>query len=167
MIKRIIIALLFFNLAFLSNALNISNLEFLKGSSVYERVFLFFFPISYKYESFFNIDDDNLNLDIQIKQKDILKEPSTPSYFDSDVIFMIKDIPINYSNETSIPVTIQCNQKFIKKKAVFKIYRSNNILIIRGNINNLKIMEITGNEFFQNRFNWNLPIYFDLRFKIN
>jgi hypothetical protein len=167
MLKKIFLPIYFLFIIFTVTSAEISNIELLNGSYIYEKIFIFFFPISNKYEAFYNIEDEGINFDILIKQNDIIHEPATPSYFETDIVFKIKSVKYDASNEMKTTVIIQCNQKFIRKKAQFKIFRSGNILILKGSINNIKIKDITENEYFQNRFNWHLPIYFDLRFKIN
>ncbi len=140
-----------------------NNIILLKGSKIYARILLFFFPISDKYESFYNFQEDSFNLEISIQKSSIKNEPSTPSYFDSNLIFHIKNIPYDSSGNFVLPVTIQCNKKFINKKVNFKIFRKDQILILKGEINNLNINEITDNKYFKKRFKWKYPLHFDIR----
>lgn len=142
------------------------NITYLPGSNIYIRIFLFFFPISKKYEIFSSFEDDFINLDIICKQENIISEPETPAYFDSNVTFHIRNIPFNESAKIRLPVSIRCKQKFIKKRITFTIYRNEDILILKGALNNLKIKEITENKYFKNRYNWKYPLYFDIRLQL-
>jgi hypothetical protein len=142
---------------------NPKSFKLLLGSSIYIRIFLFYFPISKDYNAFISYQESNFSLDITINKENIKIEPDTPSFFDSNLTFHIMEIPYNTSGQIKIPISIQCNQKFIKKKALLTIYQKDDILIIKGTINNLFVNEITDNEYFKNRFNWKYPVYFDLR----
>lgn len=144
----------------------VSNIKLLPGSNIYIRIFLFFFPITKKYEVYFDLEENTINLKMMCKKTDIINEPATPSYFDSNITFHIKNIPIHDSSQTRLPISIQCNQKFIKKKIDFTIYKKEDILILKGALNNLKIKEITNKQYFKNRFNWKYPLYFDLRLQL-
>ncbi len=146
---------------------NFNNIILLKGSNIYVKIFLFFFPISDNYEPFFTFMDDSFNLEILINRNSIKSEPSTPPYFESDLVFIFKNIPYNISGNYSLPVTIQCNQKFIKKKINFTIYHKDQILILKGALNDLFINEIIENDYFKKRYKWKFPIYFDIRMFIN
>lgn len=169
--KRKILLILFLIIIICSNLTSEEhqrpNILFLHGSNIYVRIFLFYFPLANKYKTFFNLQETSFNLEILLKENNIKKEPLTPSYFDSDLIFLIKDIPYNKSGKYKLPITIRCNKKFIFKKVKFLIYRKQNILILKGSIDNLYLKEITENEYFKNRFNWKFPFYFDIRLQIN
>lgn len=143
--------------------LNLANTLFLPGSNIFNRIFLFYFPISYKYDAFYAIQDNKLNLDVIINKDNIKIEPSTPGYFETDLNIYIKNIPYQKSDRISLSVTIQCNKKFIKKNVDFVIFIKDNIMILKGSINDLLIQEITDNEYFNKRFKWTYPIIFDLR----
>ena len=130
------------------------------------RIFLFFFPISNNYDYFYyNIEKNFFDFEIDINKENINNEPLTPSYFDSDLVLHIKNIPNYKSGKYRLPVTIQCNKKFIKKKVVFTIYRNKDVIIIKGELNDLLIGEITDNQYFKNRLKWQFPFYFDIRLK--
>jgi hypothetical protein len=146
-----------------SQEYNPKSFKLLLGSSIYIRIFLFYFPISKEYNAFINYQESNFNLDITINKENIKIEPDTPSFFDSNLTFHIMEIPYNTTGQIRLPISIQCNQKFIKKKALLTVYQKDNIIIIKGTINNLFINEITDNDYFRNRFNWKYPVYFDLR----
>ena len=143
------------------------KINFLDGSNIYARILLFFFPISHHYETFFKIEDNKLNIEITIDKEKIMNEPSTPSYFESNIVFYIKNIPYKESRKKKLSVTIQCNQNFINKKVPFIIYKKKDILIIKGSLNDLYVKEITEKEYFKNRFKWRFPFYFDIRLQIN
>jgi hypothetical protein len=161
----------FFIIAFIVLTANIfsqeyTDINFLPGSNVYIRIFLFYFPISAKYDYFYyNIEKDFFDFELDVSADNIKNEPMTPSYFESDLVFHIKSIPNYKSGKYKLPVTIQCNKKFIKKKVDFTIYRNKDIIIIKGEMNDLKIGELTENQYFKNRFNWKFPFYFDIRLK--
>jgi hypothetical protein len=146
-----------------SQNINRQNFKLLPGSNIYIRLFLFYFPISKEYEVFINSQDKFYNLDIVINKENIKIEPDTPSFFESNLTFHIIEIPYDFTGTMKLSISIQCNQKFIRKKVNFTIYQKENILIIKGAINNLYINEITDNEYFKNRFNWKYPLYFDIR----
>jgi|GEM_PF-1260552 len=150
-----------------SNDFQDTNIKFLPGSNIYVRIFLFYFPLSKQYEVFFNLQDEYFNLDIFIKENNIIKEPYTKSYFDSDILFRINKIKYYKSKELIIPITIRCNKKFITKKALIIINCKENILIIKGQINDLEIGEITEDEYFKKRYKWKLPFYFDIRLQLS
>ena len=141
---------------------NNSQISFLDGSNIYVRIFLFFFPISNKYETFFQVENDTLNIEITIDKDNINNEPSTPSYFESNLVFYLKNIPYKKSAKTTLPITIQCNKNFINKKVNFIIFKKDDILIIKGSLNDLYV-----NEYFKNRFKWRFPFYFDIRLQLN
>lgn len=158
----ILLFFLFFNSIIHSQTLD-DNIILLEGSNIYARIFLFFFPISDRYESFFTLLKDSFNLEISIIKDSIKNEPSTPPYFESDLIFNIRDIPYNKSGNFKLPIIIQCNKKFINKNVYFTIYRKDQILILKGALNDLYIDEITDNEYFKKRSRWKFPIHFDIR----
>jgi len=146
--------------------LNYTDIKLLPGSNIYNRIFLFFFPVSGKYDYFYyNIEKNYFDFELDIARENIKSEPMTPSYFESDLIFHIKNIPNDVSGKYRLPVTIQSNKKFIKKKVNFTVYRNKDIIIIKGDLTDLKVGEITDNQYFKNRFNWKYPFYFDIRLK--
>jgi len=140
---------------------------FLPGSNVYVRIFLFFFPISDKYETINQIEKDSLITELIIRKENIKNEPSTPPIIETDLNIRIKDIPIKSSGSYDLDVTIRCNKKVNFKKASITVYRKDGILILKGHLKNLSIKEISDNGYFKNRFMWKFPFYFDLRYKIN
>lgn len=163
----ITLLLLIFNININTQPKNFNNIILLKGSNIYVKIFLFFFPISDTYEPFFNFLEDSFNLEILINKNSIKNEPSTPPYFESDLAFHFKSIPYDLSGNFSLPVTIQCNQKFIKKTIDFTIYKKDQILILKGALNDLYINEIIENKYFKKRYKWKYPVYFDIRMFIN
>ena len=162
----LVLVLTIYNINAYSQSLD-DNIILLKGSNIYVRIFLFFFPISDKYEPYFTFLKDSFNLEISINKTSIKNEPSTPSYFESDLIFHIRDIPYNNSGNFLLPIIMQCNKKFINKNIYFTIYRKDQLLILKGALNDLYISEITDNEYFKKRSKWRYPIYFDIRLFIN
>jgi hypothetical protein len=145
----------------------IEKLVFLPGSNIYIRIFLFFFPLSNNYETIYSIDDGSLISEIILRKDYIKNEPATPPIFESDLNIRIKDIPLDRSGSFTLPITIRCNKKVNFKKVNFTVYRRNDILILKGQVKDLHIKDISDNEYFKNRFNWNFPLYFDLRYQIN
>ena len=59
--------------------------------------------------------------------------------------------------------TLRIEPKFINKNVHFTIYRKEQILILKGALNDLYINEITDNEYFKKRSRWRFPIHFDIR----
>jgi hypothetical protein len=166
--KLLILIFLFFFIFHLNinSQENNENIILLKGSNIYARIFLFFFPISDKYESFFIFLKDSYNIELSVKKESIKNEPSTPPYFESDLIFHIRNIPYNESGIFKLPLIIQCNKKFINKDVNFTLFRKGHLLIIKGALNDLYINEITDNEYFEKRSKWKFPIHFDIRLYI-
>lgn len=165
----ILLILIFLSVFNLSAKKSSSNIEilFLHGSNIYNRIFLFYFPISNTYNVFDNIEGDLFNLEILINKDDIRNEPLTPSYFETDLFFRIKDIPINKAGRMKLPITIRVNKKVFYKNAYFTIHKKENVMILNGELNNLFIKEITENKYFKHRFKWRYPIYFDIRLQFN
>jgi hypothetical protein len=129
------------------------------------RIFLFFFPVSNAYESYSTIEDNLLVSEITIKRDTIKNEPSTPPLFDTDLIIRVKDIPLESGNY-ELNVTLRCNKKVNFKQVNFTVLKKNNLLILKGYINNLLLNEISDNDYFKKRLKWKYPLYFDLRFNI-
>lgn len=138
----------------------------LPGSNVYARIFLFYFPISKKHETYLTIQKNTFILEILIKKDQFILEPFTPSYFETELLFSIKNISFKKNGRYRLPISIRVNQKFIEKKAEVSIYFKENILIINGALNDLFIKDITDNQFFKKRYNWRYPIYFDIRIQL-
>ena len=151
----------------LDNKSNDSKFNPLSGTSVFVRIFLFFFPIAKNYQFSFIEGKKTLTVDISIKENDIKNEPSTPSIFDTDLKIKIQEIPMNQSGKFILPITIRCNRKVNFKTGTLTILNNGNVLIIKGGINELLIKDISDNEYFKKRFKWEYPIYFDLRFGLN
>ncbi|MBN2544906.1 MAG: hypothetical protein JXB50_03850 [Spirochaetes bacterium] len=169
MYKKIIIInflLLLFSFKFYSQQTDSKSFLLLPGSKVYSRVFLFYFPLSDEYNIYFGFQKNTFNLEILIKKDDIKKEPFTPKYFESEILFTIKKISYNKSGRYVLPVSIRCNQKFIEKKVIFSIFFKDNVMIINGAFNDLYIKDITNNEYFKKRYNWKYQIYFDIRLQL-
>jgi hypothetical protein len=142
-----------------------SRLSLINGSNIYMRIFLFFFPITSTYESYSTIEESTLISEITIKKDTIKNEPSTPPLFDTDFTIRIKDIPLKSGNYT-LNVTLRCNRKVNFKDVNFTVLKKNNLLILKGYINNLLLNEISDNDYFKKRLKWKYPLYFDLRYNI-
>ncbi len=143
------------------------NLEPLKGTNVFVKIFFFFFPIANNYEFSFTRGRKSLTLDIDVKKSDIRNEPATPSIFDTDLKIKIQSIPLNQSGKFVLPITIRCNKKVNFKTGTLTVLNNGSVLIVKGGINELLIKDISDNEYFKKRFKWEYPVYFDLRFKLN
>lgn len=171
MIKKrlIIIFIILFILIFAQSQDNNfkDNMIVLPGSNIYNRIFMFFFPISKSYQTFSNIANDKFDLEILMRNEDIRKEPATPPYFETDLFFRIKDIPLKNTGKKDLPITIRTNKKVLFKEVRFNIHIKENIIIIKGELYDLYIKEITDNDYFKNRFKWRYPIYFDIRIQLN
>ncbi|OHD12246.1 MAG: hypothetical protein A2Y34_00070 [Spirochaetes bacterium GWC1_27_15] len=164
--KFLLIFILIFSLI-INNLYCEKNFKILSGSNLYMRIFFFFFPISNKYEYIFQEQDDLLILDITLKKENIKNEPSTQPLFETDLNIKLQNVPINKSGKSDIPISIRCNKKVGFKNVDFTIYRNDNILILKGCLDNLSVNEISDNEYFKKRFKWKYPIYFDIRIRIS
>lgn len=162
-----LISIFIYALLALSNKL--SSLEtnnsflLLSGSNIYVRIFLFYFPLAREYDIYFTFQKDTFTLEILIDKENIKKEPFTPSYFTTNILFSIKKIRYKKNGRFILPVSIRCNQKFIEKKSIISTYFKKNVFIINGYINDLYIKDITDDPFFKKRYNWKYPLYFDIR----
>jgi hypothetical protein len=165
--KKILIFLLMIIIpVFLLNPADTPHLSLIKGSNIYIRIFLFFFPISNAFDSFSMIEDDSLISELTIKKDDIKSEPSTPPVFETDLNIRIKDIPLQSGNYT-LNVTLRCNKKVNFKDVNFIVYKKDKLLILKGFMSNLLLNEISDNEYFKKRLKWKFPLYFDLRYRID
>ena len=144
--------------------------RFIDGSKIYTKVFLFFFPISKEYNSFFTVYGNNLLIDLKIQKDDLKTAPSNdstiPQIVDSDLSFTLLDVPIGVTGEFKIPVSIRCNNKISQKKIDCKIITNEDIMVIQGKLSTLRIGEMTDNPYFKNRAIWFYPYYFDIRIQL-
>jgi len=161
--KKIIIIIFSFVLFFLFSD---SKFFLIKGSNIYIKIFSFYFPLSKAVNSFYQVYDDKLNLELTMKKENIINEPRTPPVFDSDLIIKIHNIPINFNGNINLPIIFRHNKKISFKNVGFTIFKRNNILILYGKLDDLKIDELSNNDYFKNRFRWKYPLYFDLRIQI-
>lgn len=152
---------------FSQTIINAQEFNLIRGSNIYQRIFLFYFPLAKigKYDLFSEVVDGKLRLEISIEQKNINKEPSTPPLFKSNLVFIIKNIPYNETKKFIAEITIKCNYKMLLKKANFVVIKDRNIFIIQGTLDDFNISEITKDPYFKNRLKWKLPLYFDIRLK--
>lgn len=171
--KNIIIILLFFIFTFSISNQSINRpkpqgdeILFIKGSNIYIKIFLFFFPLAKNYETFFTIINNNLTAEIKIKKENFINEPKTTPLFETDLIFRLKDIPLNQTGEFLLPITIRGNKKVNFQQIKCIVYNINNILVINGSLSNLKIKDLTSKETSVKRINLKYPFYFDLRLQL-
>lgn len=108
-----------------------------------------------------------MTLNIDINEGSIKNEPSTPPIFKTDLNIRIQEIPSNQSGEFPLPVVIRCNKKVNFKTGHFTVLNNGKVIIIKGELEDLFINELSDDEYFKKRFKWKYPIYFDLRFEIN
>jgi len=145
-----------------------SNKFFLiNGSNIYVKIFSFYFPLTKNINSFFQGYNDKVNLELSMKKDDIINEPKTPHIFNSDLIVRIHDIPLDFNGNMSLPIIVRHNKNISFKNVEFTIFRKGKILILYGKLDDLKIAELSYNNYFKNRFRWKYPLYFDLRIQIN
>lgn len=132
-------------------------------TNIYYKVFLYYFPLSKKSTPFFILNKSDFSIEIEIDNEDVYKEPSDPSIFEDDVIFRIDNIPYDWVGRKEFPVTLRTNKKIISRTAEFKISSIDGILKLNGSIKDIKFIDITNNDYFKNRTNWELPFYFDFK----
>ncbi|HNZ27650.1 MAG TPA: hypothetical protein PLG34_02445 [Spirochaetota bacterium] len=132
-------------------------------TNIYYRVFLYYFPLSKKSTPFFILNKSDFSIEIEINNKDVYKEPSDPSIFEDDIIFRIDNIPYDWVGKGEFPVTLRTNKKIISRMAEFKISSIDGLLKLKGDIKDIKIIDITDNDYFKNRANWEEPFYFDFK----
>ena len=151
---------------FLLSSLSLWGVKPIKGSNIYTRIFFFYFPISKEYDFTYIKDGKNITLDIDIKKGDIKREPRTPPIFETDLKVKIQEIPTNKSGKFTFPITIRCNKKVNFKTGNFTLLNNGTILIVKGYVDDLLLMDISDNEYFHKRFQSRYPLYFDLRLKL-
>ncbi len=144
--------------------------RFVEGSGIYTRFFLFFFPIAKKYTTFFTVYGNKLLIDLKIEKKMLRNPPINdamkPQLVVSDLTFTFIDLPIGATGEFDIPVWIRCNDKITQKYVKCKIVTNENIMVIQGQLDKLRIGEMTNNPYFKKRATWYQPYYFDVRIQL-
>ncbi len=163
--KKIVIILLLLMLP-LSTYPN-NKIFLIDGSNIYIKIFFFYFPLTKKIRSFFQESDNKLNLELEMKKNDLISEPRTPSIFDGDLTIRVQDIPLDFNGIANLPIVVRHNKKVSFKNVEFTIFRRDKILILYGRLDDLKINELSSNDYFRNRFKWKYPLYFDLRIEID
>lgn len=138
----------------------------IKGSQIYNRVFLFSFPIAKKYESNVRLTGDTLVAEIKIDRDNVFKEPMTPPLFETDFIIRIKNIPLDKTGEYNLPVTLRCNKMVRFKTIRLAVIHVENVIVLKGVLAELKVGDLANNPYFENRFEWEYPLYFDLRLQL-
>lgn len=143
---------------------------FVNGSQIYIKIFLFFFPVGKKYDTYFIHHDDTLTTEIEVTRNNIINEPINEkdrvALFATDLNFSIKEIPIGQTGEFTLPLSIRCNKKITKKNVTFTIVTVENIMVIKGAAD-VKLGEITDNPYYKNRYKWKYPFYFDIRLQLS
>lgn len=141
--------------------------QFIKGSHIYRRIFIFYFPLSRNYKTFSHIEDNKLDLDIMIRNNDIIKEPESDQIFNDDLTFSFNNIPIESSGVHPIPITIRVNQIILSINSKVSILKMKNIFVVKTKIESLKIKDLISKEHYNRKENLKLPLYFDLRLQID
>ncbi|HBD96524.1 MAG: hypothetical protein A2015_01120 [Spirochaetes bacterium GWF1_31_7] len=163
--KKPLVLLLFFVLTFAHS----QQISFIHGSNIYVKIFLFFFPIGMKYETFFHHTDDGLSITIDINQDEIINEPINEQdkarLFNTDLSFNIRGVQIGKTGRYTLPVTIRCNRKIIRRDIDFTVITEQNIMVMKGHTN-IHLGEFNDNPLYKNRSNWKYPFHFDLRFQL-
>lgn len=142
------------------------NIIFIKGSNIYLRTFLFFFPLGRDYQTNFHVEKGKFNTEVKIKREDIINEPADTPFFETDLLFRIKDIPLNQNGQFVLPVTIRCNRKVTLKEIRFTVVSIENIVILKAKLDDIMIEELSGAGQFEKRNKWKYPFYFDLRLQL-
>ncbi len=147
------------------------QVKLINGSNIYSRIFMFFFPVGKKYESYTTKYKNKFALELFISKNQLLNPPKledtfSQNLFDSNLVFTILDIPQAKTGEFVLPVSIRCNEKITQKKVKFTIVTKEDVMVLSGKVTNLQIGELTDDSYFQNRMRWYYPLYFDLRLQL-
>lgn len=148
-----------------------SQVKLINGSNIYNRIFIFFFPVGKKYESYTTKYRDKFALELTISKNHLqnppqLEDTHSQQLIDSNLVFTILDIPQAKTGEFILPVSIRCNERITQKKVKFTIVTKEDIMVLSGKMTNLQIGELTNDVHFRNRLRWHNPFYFDLRLQL-
>lgn len=167
-IRKVVISLIFINLFIIyGKELQLPYKIIKTNSNIFFKIFLFYFSIANNYETNFFYDAENYSIEIFIRKNQINNEPSSPSLFETDLFFRIDNIPYNKSGKFDLLVTIRANKKFITFTIPFIIKQKGKYLYLKGEIKELKIKDITKDEFFLKRKEMRILILFDLKIGSN
>lgn len=165
----ILITLITFCGIFFTSASN--KITLIEGSHIYNKIFLFFFPIGKRYDPFFTIYHGKFSAELEIAKNSLINVPdnggSNAKLFQNNLIFTIRDIPIAHTQEIWLPVSIRCNKKITQKQVKFTIISHENIMVLKGTITDLRLGELTDDPYYKNRRKWFFPFYFDIRLQLN
>lgn len=148
-----------------------SQVKLINGSNIYNRIFIFFFPVGKKYDSYTTKYRDKFALELTISRNNLqnpprLEDTYSQQLIDSNLVFTILDIPQAKTGEFTLPVSIRCNERITQKKVKFTIVTKEDIMVLSGKMTNLQIGELTSAPYFRNRMRWYNPFYFDLRLQL-
>lgn len=148
-----------------------SQVKLINGSNIYNRIFIFFFPVGKKYESYSTKYRDKFALELTISRNNLRNPPRlddtySPQLINSNLVFTILDIPQAKTGEFTLPVSIRCNERITQKKVKFTIVTNEDVMVLSGKMVNLQIGELTSDPLFRNRMRWYNPFYFDLRLQL-
>lgn len=155
----------------ISPSFGASQVKLINGSNVYNRIFIFFFPVGKKYESYTTKYKDKFALELTISKNNLqnpprLEDTYSQQLIDSNLVFTILDIPQAKTGEFTLPVSIRCNERITQKKVKFTIVTKEDVMVLSGKMVNLQIGELTNAPYFRNRMRWYNPFYFDLRLQL-
>ena len=148
-----------------------NQVRLINGSNIYNRIFIFFFPVGKKYESYTTKYKNKFALELTVSRNQLQNPPKledtySQDFINSNLVFTILDIPLAKTGEFTLPVSIRCNEKITQKKVKFTIVTKEDVMVLSGKITNLRIGELADNSYFQNRKSWYYPLYFDLRLQL-
>lgn len=147
------------------------QVRLINGSNIYNRMFVFFFPVGKKYESYTTRYKNKFALELLISKNHLLNPPkledtNSHQLINSNLVFTILDIPYAQTGEFILPVSIRCNKKITQKRVKFTIVTKEDVMVLSGKMTDLQIGELTVDPFFNKRKRWYHPFYFDLRLQL-
>lgn len=148
-----------------------NQVRLINGSNIYNRIFIFFFPVGKKYELHTTKYKNKFALELTVSKNQLQNPPKledtySQDFINSNLVFTILDVPQAKTGQFTLPVSIRCNEKITQKKVKFTIVTQEDVMVLSGKITNLQIGELTDNSYFKNRKSWYYPLYFDLRLQL-
>ncbi|MCG8570579.1 MAG: hypothetical protein MJB14_10605 [Spirochaetes bacterium] len=142
------------------------------GSNIYNRIFLFFFPLTKEFDSYFFINGKKLTIDLKMDHEKIHSEPMNVEtegnqIFLTDLVFRISDIPIHKTGKFLLPLTVITNFQILKFQIEFTIVSISNVMVMKGAFSDLSFAQLLKTKDNRSQSNWNYPIYFDLRIQFS